>query len=488
MAEKNASGSTALTEPQLVTWFFYPFQLRAQGWMSEGSLGASEMCLPSGNVIGVYRLTPAEVDTFRLYLPEHDPLDPPWHLMGDRLLRLGLRTDVEFIEASELIEFLKFLWPRTNRTPATSICGADGRWGIPQMSPGACGAFGELVISQFQSAHQAVAADRLGPLGSSRVVNVLRDWPSDETIQRMYVAARHEDNSLTDVLRSLKSEVLALKKSAESYSKWFTGKVDDSDVNSCPVDLLMQFWDLLPIQSVRTESLEIVPEESGSSVSIPELKTRKFTEGVIVFFEDRVVLCGVEICSGSRSKYFREVLDLLRLVREDGSFVPYSSDALVEKLGLTKKQIPSSIIRNLRLRIQKSFLRAGIEVGSDDVILSGGPGYRFTEKLTVQDSGGVHGNIHRKVDVTNVTNSDVTDVTNESVTDVSDGNASTRQDWILAHLATGRRLNASNVKDHFKCSKRTAIRDFDALKKAGKIHFAGNRKTGYYRPGPKPRS
>lgn len=111
-----------------------------------------------------------------------------------------------------------------------------------------------------------------------------------------------------------------------------------------------------------------------------------FSGGKMTFFPDRVELCGVDICSGRRSDQMRRTLNLLREKQRDGTFVSYSGRELASQLDRRGGQDSvASLIRGLRKRISEALRSgAGIECQRDDVILSGGPGYRFSEKLSVQ--------------------------------------------------------------------------------------------------------
>ena len=132
-------------------------------------------------------------------------------------------------------------------------------------------------------------------------------------------------------------------------------------------------------------------EASASSLSSPqpgepqEKKERQelqpFCGGAMVFFRDRVEFCGVHIGSGSRSQTRRRILDLLRKKRSNGSFVGYSSEQLAEDAELKGGQgAAAGAIRDLRNDIVELLRnQASLKCGRNDVILSGGRGYRFAD-------------------------------------------------------------------------------------------------------------
>jgi hypothetical protein len=81
------------------------------------------------------------------------------------------------------------------------------------------------------------------------------------------------------------------------------------------------------------------------------LALKPFEGGQMVFFQDRVEICGIDICSGARSKTARRALDLLRQRRRDGKNCAYSGDELAETLGLNSGQNGAAdVIRDLRDR------------------------------------------------------------------------------------------------------------------------------------------
>ena len=131
--------------------------------------------------------------------------------------------------------------------------------------------------------------------------------------------------------------------------------------------------------------------------------------------------------------------------------------------------------------ITESLRGAKIPCGRHDVILSGGPGYRFADSLTVQ-----HGDQCAAKPITDIAEP-ITDIgdTNEPGhvpnDDVRDDAAGARRAWILQELAKGQRLKAADVAGHFDCSVKTAQRDLTALKDDGIIEFVSAPRTGFYR-------
>ena len=95
-----------------------------------------------------------------------------------------------------------------------------------------------------------------------------------------------------------------------------------------------------PAKAVAAE--EVVPLEA-------------FSGGEMVFFSERVELCGVTICGGPRSQTRRRILDLLREKQSNGSFVAYSGEELAEKAGLEGgRGTTVGAIRDLRSDIIES--------------------------------------------------------------------------------------------------------------------------------------
>ncbi len=103
---------------------------------------------------------------------------------------------------------------------------------------------------------------------------------------------------------------------------------------------------------------------------------------------------------------------------------------------------------------------ANIECGLRDVIQSGGPSYRFTEKITVRDADD-------PVNDGNDSVNDPDDRANYPVNGrrdpvngpVSEDSLSDRQRWALDQMRAGKPVRIGDIAEWQKCSKTTAKRD-----------------------------
>jgi hypothetical protein len=221
-----------------------------------------------------------------------------------------------------------------------------------------------------------------------------------------------------------------------------------------------------------------------------KLGPRGLNRGEIVFHENRVELCGVDICSGPRCRTRRVVLELLSQRREDGSFIAYSSKSLeTEAKRHGAKGSAVAWIRDLRAAIAEAVRKnQTIDVDPRELLLSGGAGYRLSDRLNVRfvdqplikdikDTRDMTArDISPELHVINVPN-----VSNADSGAVPDAGSKKRRDWIVQQLKDGVRLKAAAVAAQFRCSTKTAMRDLAALRHEGKIEFDGARRTGCYR-------
>jgi biotin operon repressor len=268
-------------------------------------------------------------------------------------------------------------------------------------------------------------------------------------------------------------------------------------ISELPIDCLGELE-----ARIRVEwSIATADKDQLLTPTIPQSATaeklQRFGGGEMVFFPDRVELCGVDICRGPRSETRRQFLELLSR-QVDGRNAAYSGEEIAEQLKLARGAA-AGLVRDLRDQIVASLRdQAGIESGPLDVILSRGAGYRLApsisicrEKPTVQGDAPESG-------VPNDPDASDPDDPDRADPDVPDGDPNdrdgpvgatvARQAWILQQLAKGRELRAPDVAKNLKCSIKTAKRALKSLKDAGKIVFVGDARTGSYQLRPPPRT
>jgi DNA-binding response OmpR family regulator len=200
----------------------------------------------------------------------------------------------------------------------------------------------------------------------------------------------------------------------------------------------------------RSEFQE-VPQITSPRATVPTA----FHGGELVFYPERVELCGVKICGSRQNGLIRGILDILREKRANGSYVALSGLELAEKLGCPGEQNKiSSCIGRFRQSVADVLRKeAGLKCGPQDVIQSGDQGYRLSEVIVVREGNG----------------------------GIENDSESARRKWIMAELAKERVLRAPAIAKESKCSTATVKRDLDALRKEGQIEFVGPAKTGFYR-------
>jgi hypothetical protein len=225
-----------------------------------------------------------------------------------------------------------------------------------------------------------------------------------------------------------------------------------------------------------------------------------FTGGKMIFYSDRVELCRVDICSGPRSERYRRTLELLAEKNRNGAFTSYNGEALAKAVGISpgekdmrkRGRNAAGLIKDLRGRISKALRsQANLECGKSDVILSGGPGYRLSDRLSVHqegqsdkaDIGDTDGNRDgpNADGALNGVPNGVPNAGNNDVHNDPENTPAGRQKWIVEQLTEGHKLKAVAVAKQFGCSRRTAKRDLQSLKDERVIEFEGAPRSGHYR-------
>ena len=212
------------------------------------------------------------------------------------------------------------------------------------------------------------------------------------------------------------------------------------------------------LDAVPSTKLVALASEAKSS------SLRPFAGGEMVFHADRVTLCDVTILVTSRAKQTRRILDELRHRTGSGTYVALSGPELVDRIGLRGGQNGvAGAVRDFRKNVAEILLeQIGFVCGTQDIIRSGGPGYRLNEWISVRDV---------ESEARNVSN------TSGSPTDDSETG---RRERILAELRKGEKLRAPAIATRLGCSAKTVKRELEVLRGEGQIEFLGPSKTGYY--------
>ena len=191
----------------------------------------------------------------------------------------------------------------------------------------------------------------------------------------------------------------------------------------------------------------------------PVIETKRFSGGELVFKHDRITLCGQTIFYYSRSKQTTRNLEALNVKTQTGTWIAKSGPELVSELGNASGQnsITCSIraFRDSAIDLLKTQL--GLICGKQDIISSGGRGYRFNDWITIRDT--------RKAETDPI--------------EIEDTPASRRQ-RILELLGDGGKLRSTCIANHLGCSLKTVKRELETLRLAGRIEFIGPSKTGTY--------
>jgi len=223
----------------------------------------------------------------------------------------------------------------------------------------------------------------------------------------------------------------------------------------------------------RLATCENAPQDTA-----PRVDAVPFRGGEMVFYPDRVELCGVKILGGPDVGYMRRILDELRAKRSNGRFVAYSGTELSLMLGTVRGQNAiSGCIRDFRDKAIEILLKeAGVICKRQDIVRSGSQGYRFNDWITIRteetprpSEGNSDGPANESAGHS--------DAPENGLTNAENG----RQRWILEQLDKGTEIRCSTVADQFQCSPTTVKRDLARLRKRGLIRFDGPTKTGFYR-------
>jgi DNA-binding response OmpR family regulator len=124
---------------------------------------------------------------------------------------------------------------------------------------------------------------------------------------------------------------------------------------------------------------------AASESQVAQGQTVKFEGGELVFYRDRVELCGVTVVEGDVR--MRKILEQLRERRANGKYVAYSGAKLAGKLQILAGQNAiAEAVKDFRDEVVHALKSRGIVCGRKDVIHSGGCGYRLADWITARDA------------------------------------------------------------------------------------------------------
>jgi len=189
---------------------------------------------------------------------------------------------------------------------------------------------------------------------------------------------------------------------------------------------------------------------------------KPFQGGELVFYADRVELCGITVVSSSKSTQMWTILDTLKQRLSEERYRAFPGSALAGKGG--QGSVAGSI-RDFRRNVAELLGRElDLLVKPKDVIETSSSGYRLKNWITVKD-------VRRAV----CTGSGC----GRTETVPEDAEAE-RQERIIELIRAGEQLRVPEFAKRLHCSYSTAKRSVDALKADGRIVFVGATKTGHY--------
>jgi len=244
------------------------------------------------------------------------------------------------------------------------------------------------------------------------------------------------------------------------------------------------------------------PDPSQPAAPVP------FEGGEMVFYSDRVELCGVKIVGDTGTGQSRMILDLLKRKRDAVRYVYMSGEALAKSIGAGGIGVVTGCMRTIRKNATDRLMEMlGVRVGNEDVIVNDGVhGYCLKEWITVRDetnqaaavpspagrdADGAGGDADGDTDAEPDRDTDEPD---EGARDTdgrepdtdrpahdTDAGGERRRQRILELLQANQGLQAPTIASRVRCSLATAKREMAALRKAGVVEFVGHARTGHYR-------
>ena len=206
---------------------------------------------------------------------------------------------------------------------------------------------------------------------------------------------------------------------------------------------------------------------ASRSLEPPDSKNppKAFTGGTLTFYNDRIELNGIMLLKTGELGLAERFLRLLTKLNSNGRRPKRGGTWLQKALSGASQDAISSMVLRLRRSISSKLGRElNVRIGKFDVVATNaGGGYFIPETITVEDK------------TNNI------EPPSSTTCELIDTSCSTRQHKIIKTLCHGETLTNRAVMKLCGISKRTARRDFEALRDKNLIEFVGYGVQGYWR-------
>jgi DNA-binding MarR family transcriptional regulator len=140
-----------------------------------------------------------------------------------------------------------------------------------------------------------------------------------------------------------------------------------------------------PLESRILEILRHFRERNGSGKIAPA-KLAKFEGGDLIYYDDRVELCGVKICGAKDASIKRSVLDMLRHRNAKGAYRCFPMKDIADRLRLDRPGAVAEAIADLRKDCRERLRdEAGFECQDEDVVSNRNRGYHLRDWIKAFD-------------------------------------------------------------------------------------------------------
>jgi CheY-like chemotaxis protein/DNA-binding MarR family transcriptional regulator len=141
-----------------------------------------------------------------------------------------------------------------------------------------------------------------------------------------------------------------------------------------------------PLEDKIREALRTRPQGKNGANDLANGKVQKFAGGELVFYDDRVELCGRKICGAKGTSNKRRVLDILREANSKGGYRCFSMKDIADRLKIDRPGAVAEAVADLRKEYRERLLtESSISCEDEDVIANQNRGYHLRDWITVLD-------------------------------------------------------------------------------------------------------